>query len=485
MCSTANYVLPLRRTCEVLATPGRLCGGSSMPNNFPGSRSHGAAQETEMDVAWQELMAITELQEFEAPSEGSYAPAQYQTMEPMVPMGGYGMAQPHSVPPAAACELSTGDTYDGCYAEEVPVCHRQSSSTEAMYGHSDSQLNQRMLPTPSHTQPPLMALREQMGMSGTSQGHRRANTCLSQGLSRHMLWTTHGQNSHVRSADDLESDSGLSLGSSPPLASPDNAVGGGPSYQSVDMGMAYSDNEADSMSERARKAHTHYPIDYQNHAHSFLHSGAHSSYFSPEPALSHTQLNRLEKHQGQAAALNNLYDSGVSSRGSSQHTMYSKPQGSNSTPAPLSRDERRAMALKIPFPMDKIINLPVDDFNELLTQYTLTDTQLALVRDIRRRGKNKVAAQNCRKRKLESIIHLEQELHQLQVQREHLAQERLEFQHSLSFIKCRLTDLYAEVFSHLRDEDGQPYSIDEYSLQQTPDGKIYLVPHTTMQKEQC
>ncbi|GAA6222739.1 transcription factor NF-E2 45 kDa subunit [Lates japonicus] len=491
MCSTANCVLPLRRTCEVLATPGRLCGGVSMPANFPGARSHGAPQDTEMDVAWQELMAISELQEFEVPGEGSYETAQYQTMEPMVPMGGYGMAQPHPERPPAACELSTADSYNGCYSEEVPVCHRLGSNVEAMYGHPESQLNQRMLPISSQAQPSLMAHREQMNMSGTSQGHRRAGACFSQGLSRHMLWTTHGQNSHVRSADDLESDSGLSLGSSPPLASPDNPAGGAPNYQSVDIGMTYSDGEPDSMTEHARRAHIHYSMDYQSQSQSYLHSGAHPSYFSPHPTLSHAQPNPLTqrsvKQQGQAAVLNDLYnDSGVSSRGSSQHNMYTKPQGSTSSPAPLSRDERRAMALKIPFPMDKIINLPVDDFNELLTQYTLTDTQLALVRDIRRRGKNKVAAQNCRKRKLESIIHLERELNQLQAQREHLAQERLEFQRSLAFIKCRLTDLYAEVFSHLRDEDGQPYSIDEYSLQQTPDGKIYLVPHTSMQKrEQC
>lgn len=401
------------------------------------------------------------------------------------------MAHPHSEPAAAACELSTADTYNGCYSEEVPVCHRLGGNAEAMYGHSESQLNQRMLPISSHTQPSLMAPREQMNMSGTSQGHRRANTCLSQGLTQRMQWTTHGQSSHARSADDLESDSGLSLGSSPPLASPDNPVGGAPGYQSVDIGMTYSDGEPDSMTEHTRGAHIHYSMDYQNQSHSYLHSGAHPSYFSPQPTLSHTQPNALTpwsvKPQGQTAALGNLYiDSGVSSRGSSQHNMYTKLQGSLSTPASLSRDERRAMALKIPFPMDKIINLPVDDFNELLTQYTLTDSQLALVRDIRRRGKNKVAAQNCRKRKLESIFHLERELNQLQAQREHLAQERLEFKRSLAFIKCRLTDLYSEVFSHLRDEDGQPYSIDEYSLQQTPDGKIYLVPLTTMQtREQC
>ncbi|XP_029290788.1 LOW QUALITY PROTEIN: transcription factor NF-E2 45 kDa subunit [Cottoperca gobio] len=484
MCSTANCVLPLRRTCEVLATPGRLCGGVSMSANFPGARSHGALQDAEMDVAWQELMAITELQEFQVPSEGSYETTQYQAMGPMVPMGGYGMAQSHSEPPPAACELSTVGTYNGCYAEEVPVCHRPSSNVEAMYGLPESQLNQRMLPTSSHTQP------SHMNMSSTSQGHRRANAGPSQDLRQHMLWTPHGQSSHARSADDLESDSGLSLGSTPPLASPDNPVCGAPGYQSVEIGMTYSDCEQESMAEHDSRAHIHYSMDYQSHSHLHLHSGAQPSYLPPQPTLSHTQGNApiplSVKQQREASALNNLYiDSGVSSRGSSQHNMYIKPQGSISTAAVLlSRDERRARSLKIPFPMEKIINLPVDDFNELLTQYTLTETQLALVRDIRRRGKNKVAAQNCRKRKLESIIHLERELNQLQAQRERLAQERLEFQRSLAFIKCRLTDLYSEVFSHLRDENGHPYSIDDYALQQTPDGKMYLVPHTTMQKRE-
>lgn len=463
-----------------------------MPANFPGGKSHGAPQDTEMDMAWQELMAITELQEFEVSAEGSYETPQYQAMEPMVPMGSYGMPQNHPEPPPAACELSTADTFDGCYSEEVPVCHRLGTNAESLYGHSDSQLNQRMLPISGPScQPSLMALRGQMNMSGTSQGHRRANACLSQGLSRHMLWTTPGQSSHTRSADDLESDSGLSLGSTPPLASPDNAVGSVPGYQSVDVGLTFSDGEPDRMTEQARRASIHYSMNYQSQPHSYLHSGAHQSYYSPQPNLSHAQPNALTprsvKQQGQVGALSDLYsDLGMSSRGSSQHNIYTKPQDSISTPAPLSRDERRALALKIPFPMDKIINLPVDDFNELLTQYTLTDTQLALVRDIRRRGKNKVAAQNCRKRKLEGIIHLERELNQLQAQREHLAQERLEFQRSLDFIKCHLTELYAEVFSHLRDEDGQPYSIDEYCLQQTPDGKIYLVPQTNMQKcEPC
>lgn len=33
-----------------------------MSSHFPGGRFHGAHQDSEMDVAWQELMAITEMQ---------------------------------------------------------------------------------------------------------------------------------------------------------------------------------------------------------------------------------------------------------------------------------------------------------------------------------------------------------------------------------------------------------------------------------------
>uniref|UniRef100_A0A3Q3BDH0 Nuclear factor, erythroid 2 n=2 Tax=Kryptolebias marmoratus TaxID=37003 RepID=A0A3Q3BDH0_KRYMA len=432
-----------------------------------------------MDAAWQELMAITELQEFGVPSDGSYESAQYQNMQPMAPAGEYGMVQPHHEPVHAACELSAANTYEGCYSEEMPACHRLGSNAEATYGSSEPQLGQRMFPISPHTQSSLI------NMSSTNLGHRRPNACLSRGLGRHMPWTTLGQSAPVRSADDLESDSGLSLGSSPPLASPDNPVGGAPGYHNLDVGTPYGDCEPDSMSEHTRRAHVNYPMDYQSQAHSYLHSGGHSSYYSPQSSLSLSQpcgmTPRSAKQPG--LAVTPLYND-MTSRGSSQRNMFSKPQASISARAPLSRDERRAMALKIPFPMEKIINLPVDDFNELLTQYTLTDNQLALVRDIRRRGKNKVAAQNCRKRKLESITHLERELNHLQVQRDHLVQERLEFQCNLAFIKCRLTDLYKEVFSHLRDEDGQPYSIDEYSLQQTPDGSIYLVPHSMEKRDQ-
>jgi hypothetical protein len=57
----------------------------------------------------------------------------------------------------------------------------------------------------------------------------------------------------------------------------------------------------------------------------------------------------------------------------------------------MTRDEKKARALNIPIPVNDIINLPMDEFNERLSKYDLSETQLSLIRDIRRRGKNKVS----------------------------------------------------------------------------------------------
>ncbi|KAM6956569.1 nuclear factor erythroid 2-related factor 2-like [Aplochiton taeniatus] len=141
-----------------------------------------------------------------------------------------------------------------------------------------------------------------------------------------------------------------------------------------------------------------------------------------------------------------------------------------------TRDEQRARALNIPFPVDRIVNMAVDDFNDLVSRHQLNESQLGLVRDIRRRGKNKVAAQNCRKRKMESISGLEEELQALQEERSHLLEQRTQTQSTVSGLKQQLGSLCLEVFSLVRDETGTPYSPRDYSLQQTSDGTMFMVP---------
>jgi len=92
----------------------------------------------------------------------------------------------------------------------------------------------------------------------------------------------------------------------------------------------------------------------------------------------------------------------------------------------LSRDEKRAKKIGLPFMVVDIIDLPIDAFNELLSRHTLTEDQLVLCRDIRRRGKNKVAAQNCRKRKMDLISQLEDQVNNARAQKQSLLAEREE-----------------------------------------------------------
>ncbi|XP_012697282.2 endoplasmic reticulum membrane sensor NFE2L1a [Clupea harengus] len=151
----------------------------------------------------------------------------------------------------------------------------------------------------------------------------------------------------------------------------------------------------------------------------------------------------------------------------------------------MGRDDRRARAMRVPFSTDHIINLPVEEFNMLLTRHKLSEAQLTLVRDIRRRGKNKMAAQNCRRRKLDVVVGLEHNVDGLRLRRARLLREKAEMYRSVREMKQRLSSLYEDVFSRLRDGEGRPYSDQEYSLQFNADGRVVLTSNHTSTESRC
>ncbi|KAG1967335.1 endoplasmic reticulum membrane sensor NFE2L1a [Pimephales promelas] len=131
-----------------------------------------------------------------------------------------------------------------------------------------------------------------------------------------------------------------------------------------------------------------------------------------------------------------------------------------------SRDEKHAQSLNIPFSNERIVNLPVEEFNRLLAKYHLNEAQLSLIRDIRRRGKNKMAAQNCRRRKLNVLVGLERNVDSLRRLRVRLLREKSEILCSIREIKQLLNSLYQEVYERLREEQGLLYSDNNFTLLQ-------------------
>ncbi|XP_017541011.2 endoplasmic reticulum membrane sensor NFE2L1a isoform X1 [Pygocentrus nattereri] len=146
-----------------------------------------------------------------------------------------------------------------------------------------------------------------------------------------------------------------------------------------------------------------------------------------------------------------------------------------------SRDEKQARAMKIPFSNDHIINLPVEEFNELLAKHRLSEDQLTLIRDIRRRGKNKMAAQNCRRRKLDILLGLEHNVNGLRRHRARLLREKSEVSRSVREMKQRLNDLYQEVYSLLREEQGMFCSVNDFVMQQGNSSHMSFPTHCSSQ----
>ncbi|NXV38950.1 NFE2 factor, partial [Rissa tridactyla] len=134
-------------------------------------------------------------------------------------------------------------------------------------------------------------------------------------------------------------------------------------------------------------------------------------------------------------------------------------------------DARRALASALPIGPDALVNLPVEDFNAALGRARLSGPELALARDIRRRGKNKVAAQKCRRRKLEAIAGLQAELGRLGRERERLLRARGQAERALGTLRRDLAVVSAQVLGALREGAGHPLPPE---LRPAPHGELGL-----------
>ncbi|KAL4608588.1 transcription regulator protein BACH1-like isoform X1 [Arapaima gigas] len=128
----------------------------------------------------------------------------------------------------------------------------------------------------------------------------------------------------------------------------------------------------------------------------------------------------------------------------------------------------RAREVQLPFSVEQIASLSRNDFQQLLKYHPLTQEQLDFVHDVRRRSKNRIAAQRCRKRKLDCIHNLECEIDKLKTEKEKLLQE----QNLLNNLKFRtrqsLSDLCQQMCSEARLRPDQLQVLAKYSSPDCP-----------------
>jgi len=115
----------------------------------------------------------------------------------------------------------------------------------------------------------------------------------------------------------------------------------------------------------------------------------------------------------------------------------------------MGKDEKIAREAGIKFDVKQdIVNPPMDEFNDMLSKEDLSEEQLNICRDIRRRGKNKVAAQNCRKRKIEQIDELQQRLEESKRRQHRLQTDHEKLISAYSSEATKLTRLTDTVLHH-------------------------------------
>ncbi|XP_076455961.1 endoplasmic reticulum membrane sensor NFE2L1-like isoform X2 [Babylonia areolata] len=278
--------------------------------------------------------------------------------------------------------------------------------------------------------------------------------------------------------DEAASDSAISMASGSPQQEVNETMQMSP-YDGLEGATGGSDYDTSSYGHHRSQMHSSGSTEEENYQYSC------SSYGSPASVSTNcsTGSNDTEHSSGHSSAsLHHIYHNHTYPTQPGQVPRevkkYAKKDGPRQK-GPHSRDMKRAADLNLPFTFEQIVGSPVEEFNDLLTKTKLTEPQIALMRDIRRRGKNKVAAQNCRKRKLDVLVNLEDEMTDMEKMRDKLVEERRRIDQETRRAKEKYAALYEHIFSSLRDEDGRPFSRDQYSLQQSSNGNVFLVQQST------
>ncbi|KAH0624879.1 hypothetical protein JD844_032754 [Phrynosoma platyrhinos] len=124
--------------------------------------------------------------------------------------------------------------------------------------------------------------------------------------------------------------------------------------------------------------------------------------------------------------------------------------------------------VKLPLNPQKIISLSRNDFQSFLKMHKLTPEELDCIHDIRRRSKNRIAAQRCRKRKLDCIQNLECEIEKLQNEKENLLKEKEHILSTLVETKQNLTGLCQQVCKEAALTHEQIQILAKYSASDCP-----------------
>ncbi len=124
----------------------------------------------------------------------------------------------------------------------------------------------------------------------------------------------------------------------------------------------------------------------------------------------HLDLKKKSYHYDLVVHNDEIVNCGQRNKEMAQRTgeSYSDPKSFKNSQK--SRDEILLEMKNVYLSLNHIVESNSSEFNRILTSMDFDVDQLILIKDIRRRAKNKIAAQICRKRKIDSIESLAEDV---------------------------------------------------------------------------
>lgn len=130
---------------------------------------------------------------------------------------------------------------------------------------------------------------------------------------------------------------------------------------------------------------------------------------------------------------------------------------------------------------EKLVSMPVEEFNRLLDMASLTDIEVAFMKEWRRRGKNKTAAMVARKRKRDELTDLDVEVGQLRRQRAGLQVKYDQLQSDISALRDQTRAAEKRLYQRYSQKTGFLVSHDTHMIHVDEGGKVVLVPRLSQQ----
>jgi len=130
---------------------------------------------------------------------------------------------------------------------------------------------------------------------------------------------------------------------------------------------------------------------------------------------------------------------------SEMHSRRSNPQ-SRLLQSQTQQDEEILLRFHIPLSLEQITNSTTEEYNHHLSRLShLSAEQMHIIKDIRRRGKNKIAAQNCRKRKAVGVEALAEEVDDLKRVKQELEEKKRQYEREIAETRRQYEYLHRQV----------------------------------------